>query len=68
MDELGTDTMLVCSSVAADAVDDPGRIADQFHKLAERASRRGMRIAYEALAWGQARQHVGSVLGGRAPW
>ena len=53
MEELGTDMMLVCSSVAADAVDDPGRLADQFHTLAERASRRGMKIAYEALAWGR---------------
>ena len=48
MEELGTDTMLVCSAVAGDALDDPARIADQFHELAERASRRGMRIAYEA--------------------
>jgi 4-hydroxyphenylpyruvate dioxygenase len=53
MDELGTHTMLVCSSVAGDAVDDPARIADQLHELAERAGRRGMRIAYEALAWGK---------------
>ena len=53
MEELGTDTMLVCSSVAGDAVDDPARIADQFQELAESASRRGMRIAYEALAWGR---------------
>src|ERR1700754_329336 len=51
MEELGTDTMLVCSSVATDAVDEPARIADQFHTLAERATRRGIRIAYEALAW-----------------
>ena len=53
MEDLGTDTMLVCSSVSGDALDDPARIADQFHELAERASRRGMRIAYEALAWGK---------------
>jgi 3-dehydroshikimate dehydratase len=53
MEELGTDMMLVCSSVAADAVDDPGRLADQFHTLAERASVRGIKIAYEALAWGR---------------
>jgi 4-hydroxyphenylpyruvate dioxygenase len=52
MEELGTDTMLVCSSVAADAVNDPARIAEQFRGLAERADRRGIRIAYEALAWG----------------
>jgi 4-hydroxyphenylpyruvate dioxygenase len=36
MDELGTDMMLVCSSVATDAVDDHGRLAEQFHMLAER--------------------------------
>jgi 4-hydroxyphenylpyruvate dioxygenase len=53
MEELGTDTVLVCSSVAADAVEDPARIADQFHELAEHASRRGFRIAYQALAWGR---------------
>src|SRR6185312_11627375 len=58
MEDLGTDTMLVCSSVAGDALDDPTRIADQFHELAERASRRWMRIAYEALAWGR---HVNRV-------
>jgi 4-hydroxyphenylpyruvate dioxygenase len=53
MEELGTDMMLVCSSVSADAVDDPGLLADQFHTLAERASGRGIKIAYEALAWGR---------------
>ena len=53
MDELGTDMMLVCSSVATDAVDDEGRLAEQFHTLAERAGRRGIKIAYEALAWGR---------------
>ncbi|MGY4652783.1 bifunctional sugar phosphate isomerase/epimerase/4-hydroxyphenylpyruvate dioxygenase family protein [Mycobacterium sp. URHB0021] len=53
MEELGTDMMLVCSSVSGDAVDDPARISDQLHELAERASRRGMKIAYEALAWGR---------------
>src|ERR1700754_2206264 len=53
MDQLGLVTMLVCSSVAADAVDDPEQLADQFHTLAERASLRGIKIAYEALAWGR---------------
>ena len=53
MEELGTDTMLVCSSVTADAVEDAARIADQLHELGEHASRRAFRIAYEALAWGR---------------
>ncbi len=52
MEELGTDLILVCSAVSPTAVDDNAVIADQLHQLAERAQRRGMRIAYEALAWG----------------
>ncbi|MFB9324199.1 sugar phosphate isomerase/epimerase family protein, partial [Cryptosporangium minutisporangium] len=52
MAELGADTVLVCSSVSPDAVTDDDRLAEQLATLAERAGRRGMRIAYEALAWG----------------
>jgi 4-hydroxyphenylpyruvate dioxygenase len=53
MAELGADTMLVCSSVSPDAVDDDDLAAEQLHLLADRAAGRGMRIAYEALAWGR---------------
>ena len=53
MEQLGTDLILVCSAVSADAVDDDDRIADQLHQLATLAERRGMRISYEALAWGR---------------
>jgi 4-hydroxyphenylpyruvate dioxygenase len=53
MEQLGADTVLVCSSVDANALDDTARIAEQFHTLADRASRRGFRVAYEALAWGR---------------
>jgi 4-hydroxyphenylpyruvate dioxygenase len=53
MAELGADTMLVCSSVSRDAVDDDDLAAEQLHLLADRAAERGMRIAYEALAWGR---------------
>ena len=52
MEELGTDLILVCSSVQPDALGEVGALAEQFHLLAERAGKRGMRIAYEALAWG----------------
>ncbi|MFW3168711.1 TIM barrel protein [Geodermatophilus sp. CPCC 206100] len=52
MAALGVDTVLVCSSVAPDAVDDPDRLAGQLAAAAERAAARGLRIAYEALAWG----------------
>ena len=53
MAALGTDTVLVCSSVAPDAVDDTDRLAEQLAAAAQRAGERGLRIAYEALAWGR---------------
>jgi len=53
MERLGVTTMLVCSSESPDAVDDDDLAAEQLHELAERASGRGLRIAYEALAWGR---------------
>ncbi|CAM3579067.1 bifunctional sugar phosphate isomerase/epimerase/4-hydroxyphenylpyruvate dioxygenase family protein [Polaromonas hydrogenivorans] len=52
MQELGTELILVCSNVQPDALGDVDQLAGQFHQLAEHAGRRGMRIAYEALAWG----------------
>ncbi|MBE1489339.1 bifunctional sugar phosphate isomerase/epimerase/4-hydroxyphenylpyruvate dioxygenase family protein [Plantactinospora soyae] len=53
MAELGVDTMLVCSSVAPTAIDDDELAAEQLALLADRAHARGIRIAYEALAWGR---------------
>jgi 4-hydroxyphenylpyruvate dioxygenase len=53
MAALGVDTVLVCSSVAPDAVADVGELAGQLHTAAERAAARGLRLAYEALAWGR---------------
>ncbi|WP_340682335.1 TIM barrel protein [Amycolatopsis coloradensis] len=53
MAELGTDTVLVCSSVSPDAVDDDDLAAEQLHELASLAASRGIRVAYEALAWGR---------------
>ncbi|MGY1704575.1 bifunctional sugar phosphate isomerase/epimerase/4-hydroxyphenylpyruvate dioxygenase family protein [Geodermatophilus sp. SYSU D00697] len=52
MAALGVDTVLVCSSVAPDAVADPDALAEQLATAAARAGERGVRIAYEALAWG----------------
>ncbi|WP_017939942.1 3-dehydroshikimate dehydratase QuiC [Zestomonas thermotolerans] len=57
MQELGTDLILVCSNVAPDSLGDPRIIADDLQRLAERAGARGLRIGYEALAWGR---HVNS--------
>lgn len=53
MSQLGVDTVLVCSSVSPDAVDDDDLAARQLSALADRAAGHGMRIAYEALAWGR---------------
>ncbi|WP_341895337.1 TIM barrel protein [Ferrovibrio terrae] len=52
MAELGAPLMLVCSNVAPDAIGDPGRSAAQMYELAERAGKRGLKIGFEALAWG----------------
>ncbi|ANN17378.1 4-hydroxyphenylpyruvate dioxygenase [Amycolatopsis orientalis] len=53
MAELGAETVLVCSSVSPDAVDDDELAASQLRELAEVAGERGIRVAYEALAWGR---------------
>ena len=53
MQALGTDNLLDCSNVHAAAIDDDARAAADFVALAERAQKRGLRIGYEALAWGR---------------
>jgi len=53
MEALGASTMLICSSVSPVAIDDDDLAAAQLRELAEHARARGLRIAYEALAWGR---------------
>jgi 4-hydroxyphenylpyruvate dioxygenase len=53
MEELGADLILVCSNASAEAIDDDALAAEQLRLLAERAAEHGMRVAYEALAWGR---------------
>lgn len=53
MQELGADLVLVCSSVHPKALGGIDRAADDLRELGERAARRGLRIGYEALAWGR---------------
>lgn len=53
MERLGMDLMLVCSNVGtADRWQD-AVAADQLGRAADVAARHGVRIAYEALAWGR---------------
>jgi 4-hydroxyphenylpyruvate dioxygenase len=53
MQEMGTDLILVCSSVSPIALGGIDRAAADFAELGERAARRGLRVGYEALAWGR---------------
>jgi 4-hydroxyphenylpyruvate dioxygenase len=53
MQELGTDLLLVCSNVSPVSLGDRGRIVADFVELGERAAKRGLRLGYEALAWGR---------------
>ncbi|MFG3151889.1 bifunctional sugar phosphate isomerase/epimerase/4-hydroxyphenylpyruvate dioxygenase family protein [Streptomyces sp. NPDC048219] len=53
MGRLGADTVLVCSSVSPHAVDDDDLAAEQLSRLADLARDHGVRVAYEALAWGR---------------
>ncbi|MFZ3282113.1 3-dehydroshikimate dehydratase QuiC [Pseudomonas sp.] len=53
MQELGTDLVLVCSNASADSLGDQQILVDDLRLLAEHAGARGLRIGYEALAWGR---------------
>lgn len=53
MEELGCDLLMVCSNVSPDALGGIERAAADFHELGERAAKRGMRVAFEALSWGR---------------
>src|SRR5215213_963322 len=53
MQELGCDFLMVCSNVSPDSLGGIDRAAADLHELGERAARRGMRVAFEALAWGR---------------
>lgn len=53
LQELGADLLFVCSSVAPDAEGGIDRLAADFRELGQRAGLRGLRVGYEALAWGR---------------
>jgi 4-hydroxyphenylpyruvate dioxygenase len=53
MQELGADLVLVCSSVHPKALGGIERAAEDLRELGERAATRGLRVGYEALAWGR---------------
>lgn len=53
MSRLGMDTILVCSNVGTASIDDDALRAEQLSRLAELAGDHGVKVAYEALAWGK---------------
>ncbi|MDO5493826.1 MAG: TIM barrel protein, partial [Nesterenkonia sp.] len=53
MRRLGADLVLVCSNVGSATIPDDEVAADQLGRLADLAAGYGIRVAYEALAWGR---------------
>ena len=51
MGELGSDLLMICSSVHPQCLGGINRTADDLGELAERAEKCGIRIAFEALSW-----------------
>jgi 4-hydroxyphenylpyruvate dioxygenase len=53
MQRLGIDLLLVCSNVATATVDSDEVSASQLRRLGDLAVQYGVRVAFEALAWGR---------------
>jgi 4-hydroxyphenylpyruvate dioxygenase len=53
MQQLGAELLLVCSNVSPASLADDARAAADLHDMAERAGQRGLRVGFEALAWGR---------------
>lgn len=53
MGELGTETLLICSNVSAQTINNPQLASEHLSELAQLARHRNINIGYEALAWGR---------------
>lgn len=53
MEELGTTLLMVCSNVSPESLGGVDRAADDLRELGKRAAKRGLRVGFEALAWGR---------------
>jgi 4-hydroxyphenylpyruvate dioxygenase len=53
MQELGANLLLVCSNISPESLGGIDRAAEDLRALGERAAARGLRIGFEALAWGR---------------
>lgn len=57
VEDLGADLLLLCSTRTPDGVEDDRAAVEQLRELADRAARRGIRLAYEAVPWGRVPTH-----------
>jgi 4-hydroxyphenylpyruvate dioxygenase len=53
MQELACDLLLVCSNVSPESLGGIDRSAADFRELGELAAKHGLRVGFEALAWGR---------------
>jgi 4-hydroxyphenylpyruvate dioxygenase len=53
MQELGCDLLMICSNVSPDSLGGIDRASADLHEIGERAARRDVRVAFEALSWGR---------------
>jgi 4-hydroxyphenylpyruvate dioxygenase len=53
MQEIGCNLLMVCSNVSPESLGGIDRAAADFQELGERAAKRGLRVGFEALAWGR---------------
>src|SRR5262245_38714549 len=53
MQELGCDLLMLCSNVSPESLGGIDRAAADLRELGERAAKRGLRLGFEALAWGR---------------
>ncbi len=53
MNELGAKLMLICSNVSPQSLGGIDRAAHDLHELGDLAAKHGVRVGFEALAWGR---------------
>ena len=53
MQEIGCNMLMVCSNVSPESLGGIDHAAADFRQLGERAAKRGLRVGFEALAWGR---------------
>ena len=53
MRELDCDLLMICSNVSPESLGGIDRAAADLRELGERAAKRGLRVGFEALAWGR---------------